>query len=375
MEYKLIIKKIEKTLSKEEAQLFESWINESKEHQNYFDRIYKQYNTPSPKVDTKKGWNIVAAKLNLKKAPFNYYKVGYAVAIIVIFLNIFISDRHQFFNDQLPLTKNTIKTNINKAILTSETGAEYILEKGKKVITKNAISDGEKLIYSTEEKFVEEEAYNYLKVPRGGGLFSVELADGTQVWLNSESQLKYPVRFSKNKPRKVELLYGEAYFDVSPSELHQGVSFVLIAKEQQVEVLGTQFNVKAYKDENHIYTTLIEGLVDVSANGISNKIIPKQQAIFNQKERFFEIITVDVSNYISWKKGVYNFNKVTLKEIMNVIARWYDYDVVFENQNIEKIKFIGSLNRKQSIEDILNNIKATETITNYRISNGTIILN
>jgi len=372
MEFKYIIKKIEGTLSEEEALLFESWISASIDHQNYFEKVRQQYNAPPLTVDAQKGWNIIAARLELKKIQFNYYKVGFAASIIGLLFYVVI-DQQLFFNEQVLFTENTIQTHTNKAILKSETGAEYVLEKGKEIITKNAVGNGDKLVYSNKEKPVEKEVFNYLKVPRGGQ-FYVELADGTKVWLNADSELKYPVRFRKNKPREVELLYGEAYFDVSPSELHKGAPFVLTTKKQKVEVLGTQFNVKAYKDESFIYTTLIEGSVDVSANGNSTKNIPKQQTIFNQDLRVFEVKTVDVLEHVSWKKGVFNFNKVSLKEIMKVIARWYDFEVVFENPEIENIKYIGSLNRKQRIEDILNDIQKTGTITNFKIIDKTILL-
>ena len=106
------------------------------------------------------------------------------------------------------------------------------------------------------------------------------MSDGTQVWLNSESQLKYPVNFIKGQTRQVELVYGEAYFDVSPSVEHNGAKFKVFNQSQEVEVLGTEFNVKAYKDETNIYTTLVEGRVVIDNGALKQSLLPKSTVKF-----------------------------------------------------------------------------------------------
>lgn len=215
--------------------------------------------------------------------------------------------------------------------------------------------------------------YNYLTIPRGGQFF-VELSDGTKVWLNSESKLKYPVHFIEGKPRNVELVYGEAYFDVSPSANHKGASFNVSSRGQSIEVIGTAFNVKAYKDETMTYTTLVEGRIALNTQNKSRVLEPNQQALLNEINLSVEVKPVDVYNEISWKDGVFSFKGKSLKELTRVISRWYDVDVVFKNKEVESMTFKGVLGKNQPIEDILSSIKSASTINTYEIINNTIYI-
>ncbi|MNQ99490.1 fec operon regulator FecR [compost metagenome] len=251
-------------------------------------------------------------------------------------------------------------------------GSQIALGKGKSYQTRQASSNGEKLVYTNGNTPVSA-AYNYLTIPRGGQFF-VQLADGTKVWLNSESQLRYPVAFTDGKTREVELVYGEAYFEVSPSTVHKGARFKVLNKMQEVEVLGTQFNIKAYKDETTIYTTLVEGKVAMNTVNAKVYLAPSQQANLNLKNLNLSISRVDVYNEISWKKGIFSFERKPLKDIMVVLSRWYDVDVIFENKTLENAKFIGILGKEQPIEEILTTIKATNIINNYKIEGKTIYI-
>jgi ferric-dicitrate binding protein FerR (iron transport regulator) len=211
-----------------------------------------------------------------------------------------------------------------------------------------------------------------LTIPRGGQFF-IELSDGTKVWLNSESQLKYPVNFREGELREVELVYGEAYFDVSPSAAHNGAKFKVVNQVQDVEVLGTEFNIKAYRDEQNIYTTLVEGKVEINTSSIKKILVPNEQSSFNKISNNMSVSVVDVKTEVSWKTGVFSFKSKTLKDIMNVIARWYDVDVVFENKELELLKFKGVLEKKQPIEEILLIMKSN-TITDYEIKDKVITI-
>ncbi|MDC1324467.1 DUF4974 domain-containing protein, partial [Flavobacteriaceae bacterium] len=214
---------------------------------------------------------------------------------------------------------------------------------------------------------------NFLTIPRGGQFF-LKLSDGTQVWLNSESQLKYPVSFRDGETRVVELVYGEAYFDVSPSNEHKGAKFKVLNQAQEIEVLGTEFNVKAYKDETNIFTTLIEGKVSISTETTNQILKPKQQASFNISSKTMAIATVDVYSHTSWKEGVFSFRRTSLEQIMKVLSRWYDMDVEFMNPELKKEGFNGVLGKDQNIEDILKIIQSYGIIENYEIINKKIIL-
>lgn len=275
-------------------------------------------------------------------------------------------------NTPILVNTNPILTGTDKATLTLEDGSVVELDKDNEYQTKVVKSNGEQIEYKALDPNTNKIVYNYLTIPRGGQFF-IKLSDGTQVWLNSESQLKYPVQFKQGVTRQVELVYGEAYFDVSPSTEHNGSKFKVLNRFQEVEVIGTEFNIKAYKDEKNIYTTLIEGKVAVD-NGVSMQdLTPNQQSNLDTDNLNFTVAKVDVKEEISWKEGVFSFKGKPLKDIMKVISRWYDVDIVFENKSLEKIKFKGTLDKLQSIEEILSIMKSS-SINNYEINNKTIIL-
>ena len=168
-----------------------------------------------------------------------------AVLVGILFSIYFLKDG--FFGESVEsnpvIVNSTIQPGTDKATLTLGDGTQIILEKGESFQTGNVNSNGEEIVYEAEKTNKKEVAYNYLTIPRGGQFF-VKLSDGTQVWLNSESQLKYPVIFNEGETRKVELVYGEAYFDVSPSSEHEGSKFKVFNQSQEIEVLGTEFNVR-----------------------------------------------------------------------------------------------------------------------------------
>jgi ferric-dicitrate binding protein FerR (iron transport regulator) len=271
------------------------------------------------------------------------------------------------------VVNNTIKAGTDKAILTLEDGSAVVLEKDKIYKKNNAVSNGKELVYNNDKKAKSGLAYNYLTIPRGGQ-FHVKLSDGTEVWLNSESKIKFPVAFIEGRLREVELIYGEAFFDVSPSTEHKGAKFKVLNKEQEVEVLGTEFNIKAYKDEDKIYTTLVEGKVTISNFNTKKYLTPNQQAIINLTNNDITINPIDAYNEVLWTKGIFSFKSKNLKEIMNVMSRWYDVQVVFQNPELEKVKFNGVLSKNDNIKEILTIIKKTNFIKEYEIKDQIIII-
>nr|WP_276520151.1 FecR family protein [Aestuariivivens sediminis] len=268
---------------------------------------------------------------------------------------------------------NVIEQGTDKAILTLEDGSQIALEKGNAIQTRNAKSNGEEIVYEGNSKDIIELVFNHLTVPRGGQFF-IELSDGTKVWLNSESQLKYPVSFMEGQAREVELVYGEAYFEVSPSTAHNGAEFKVLNSSQEVEVLGTAFNIKAYKDETNIYTTLVEGKVLVGPAERKQRLVPNQQLDFDLQTHTTTIKEVDVFNEISWKDGIFSFEEESLQNIMKVLARWYDVKVVFENEAIKDEEFIGLLRKDQSLNKIISTIKDFGIIKDFEFDEKRLIL-
>jgi ferric-dicitrate binding protein FerR (iron transport regulator) len=181
------------------------------------------------------------------------------------------------------------------------------------------------------------------------------------------------VSFIAGKPREIELVYGEAYLEVSKSYKHNGDSFILKTNEQNITVLGTVFNVKAYKDETDILTTLVEGSISVN-NGISKNVLkPGQQSKLSQTKNDFKIYNVDVEEHISWRKGEFSFTNKPLKEIMKVLSRWYNVEIVIKNTKIGSVGFTGVISKNQSIEYILDIIKNTNNMT-YKIYDKKIVI-
>ena len=314
-------------------------------------------------------------KITSLKKKLLFWK--YAVAAIFIGLitttYVFKSNTSNTPLEVTPRIVNTIVPGKDKATLTLEDGSLISLEKGASFKTKNAKSNGEQIVYQNAKSNPSVIKYNYLTIPRGGQFF-IKLSDGTQVSLNSESQLKYPVHFIEGETRKVELVYGEAYFDVSPSTNHKGAKFKVLNNTQEIEVLGTEFNIKAYKDEVNIYTTLVEGKVVINTPNLKQLLIPNQQSILDTQNNTLSVITVDVLEAISWKEGVFSFINKPLKDIMKVLSRWYDVDIIFDNKELESAEFIGTLNKNQSIDEVLSIMKSF-SLNNYEIKGDTIILN
>lgn len=357
------------------------WLEESAHQKEFYYYVKTNYaiNFNLQKFDSKNSKKQLLALIDKDKKVVRINRfssiIKYAAAasiLLVITLTVLFQREA---NTQLrePVVVNSIEPGTDKATLTLEDGTQVTLEKGVSFQLQNASSDGEGIIYQTGEKNTKEVIYNYLTIPRGGQFF-IKLSDGTQVWLNSESKLKYPINFKENETRKVELVYGEAYFDVSPSSAHNGTKFIVYNQSQEIEVLGTEFNIKAYRDETNIYTTLVEGKVSVNTP-ISNQILkPSQQTNLNLEANSMTISEVNVYNEVSWKDGVLSFRRKPLADIMKVLSRWYDVEIYFANDSIKKAGFNGVLGKDQNIEEILKTIKNFGVINDYNIEDKHIIL-
>ena len=194
------------------------------------------------------------------------------------------------------------------------------------------------------------EAMNTITVPAGQRA-NLTLADGTNVWLNARSEMRYPAVFTGNK-REITL-DGEAYFEVTHNE---DKPFVVQTNKCNVEVLGTKFNVSAYADEYVTTTTLVEGAVSISGKCIGEARIlrPNEQLVLDQVSGDVEVKNVDVDYYTAWKDGMFRFRDVRLEEIMRVVERWYDMTVVYEDECVKDLHFGFNMSRLETIEPLLN---------------------
>ena len=279
-----------------------------------------------------------------------------------------------------PLYKNDIKPGGNQAILTLADGTKIVLNKaaegalarqGNTTVIK--LDDGQ-LAYNKQTVSqipTTKILYNTLSTPRGGQ-YRVTLPDGTLVWLNASTSLKFPTAFSGSE-RKVEIK-GEAYFEVAKNE---AMPFVVTAENSEIKVLGTHFNVSAYADDKVLKTTLLEGSVEFSVvkkAGSENeagtiKLQPGQQAQLDNANTL-TVVEADTKEAIAWKNGYFIFNNEDIESIMQKIMRWYDVKVVYD-VNDKNIYFTGNISRAENVSEILRVLELTETV-HFKIEGKTI---
>lgn len=221
---------------------------------------------------------------------------------------------------------------------------------------------GDLIVYSAQAEESTGEAthelvYNTLEIPRSGE-YKLVLADGTRIWLNSQTTIKYPVTFS-GEARDVYLT-GEAYFDVAKGRQ----PFVVHTPEGSVQVLGTQFNVKAYLEDAEEAVTLDEGSVRVTVNdGLFREITPGYQALITKRNQQLTAQTVDTRLYTGWRSGVFRFDGETLEGVMKVLARWYDFQYQFDTVSTQNLHFSGTLKRYDSAQKVFQMIEQTAHVT------------
>lgn len=372
-----ITKFLNKEASKEDLLVLEEALKKEKNLKLFNEFIKTNYigNT------LMENFNIEEAKQNIRKRierdkkvkQINLLKKATAIAAIFIVGTFFYNKFFTTKSKNTQIIAKTIKPGTDKAILTLESGKNLVLEKGKELNLSNSSVKGKEIIYKNDKVSKKEElAYNYLTVPRGGQYFLI-LSDGTKVWLNSETKLKYPVKFAENTIREVSLLYGEAYFEVSPSTQHKGAKFKVHTKQQNLTVYGTAFNIKAYNESPNIYTTLVEGSISVTNGLTTQRLTPNTQSIVSNNN--IEINkTVNIVYVTAWKNGMFMFYKEKLSDMLKSLSRWYDVEIEYKNENKKDEVFSGLLKRTDSIEELLTILEKTGEV-NFTINQKKIIVN
>ena len=261
----------------------------------------------------------------------------------------------------------------NKALLMRDKGEAIVLDDFIK-LKENGLeinnTDGHLVYKDNSTKLAKEKiSYNSIIIPKGGE-YNLTLSDGSKIWLNSNSKLRYPTKFS-GKERIVEL-EGEAYFDVSKNK---GFPFVVKMNDIQIKVLGTSFNVNAYSEENEIITTLVEGKVQVNDRIRDQKEIlaPNDQYRINKYNGNFTKTQVDTEIYTAWKNGRFVFQNERLEDIMIRLSRWYDVEVFFMNTESKNIKFSGDLTRYEDFNGVLEMIELTDKVK-FSIKNRSVLV-
>lgn len=302
-----------------------------------------------------------------------WYQIGVAASLLAIlsiglyfYSNRALDTQTELSKSVLSEEKVIIKPGGDKAVLTLSDGSKIILEDAKNGLLANQAgvsiqktADGE-LLYSfakndkhISETIPKEVIYNKIETPFGGK-YQINLPDGSKVWLNSASTLRFPAFFSGNT-REVEL-NGEAYFDVARNP---DMPFKVITKDQIVEVLGTQFNINSYSDEESFKTTLIEGSVKIIYKDKVVLLSPGQQ--FQPSLKSSKVIEADTEEVIAWKKGYFLFKDEDIQSIMRKVSRWYNVEVTYSG-DIPDVGFGGNISRSKDINEVLNVLQLTNAV-------------
>ena len=270
----------------------------------------------------------------------------------------------------LPVASKIIPAGEKKATLTLADGtevhveeitAQILQEKGMNIEYRN----GEIFYHKSEEKTTEV-VYNKLEVPRGGECM-IKLDDGTKVWVNAETKLKYPVTFVGD--RREVVLEGEAFFDVAKNEK----PFIVKTSFGDVRVLGTAFGISAYASEPESYTTLVRGKVSVEREGIKPVVILPGEQVVTSKDGKMIKQQVDVEEFVGWKDGIYVFKEKSLGEIMKTLERWYNISVDFQEKSLVDLPFTGNLKRYDDINVFFDALTRTGDMK-YRVEGNQVIL-
>lgn len=254
-----------------------------------------------------------------------------------------------------------IKAGSNKAILTLASGGQIVLDhiRPGKMVDQNGVrvlktKEGQ-VVFTVIANTGIKPQLNTISTPKGGQ-YEVVLPDGTKIWLNSASSIQFPTAFT-GKERMVSL-QGEAYFEVAKNK---AMPFKVKTDFQEIEVLGTHFNVMAYDNESSIKTTLLEGSVRISSEKGRALLKPGQQAELNKSNSHLSVQQVATKAAVAWKDGVFMFAHEDMRSILNKISRWYDVEVIYKNTSTNH-RYSGNISRFENVTEVLRTMEMTGTV-------------
>lgn len=290
-------------------------------------------------------------KRTIRQLVGRYAAVAAAVAILLTVGTMLHFRQTHIAEEPVPTSEfgGDVPAGGDRAMLTLPDGHTVTLNSAKKGIRMDGslrYTDGSEV---AAPALIGDAEWLALATPRGGQ-YHIELPDGSRVWLNAASKLRYPTRFSEHD-RVVEL-EGEAYFEVTK----QDRPFLVKTDAQTVRVLGTQFNISAYSDDGTTLTTLVDGSVTVSLTGQQTEmsLVPGEQSVVKAKS--ITKTEVDVAPFINWKSGGFSFRETEIHQVMRQLSRWYNVDVIID-ENIPKTYFYGDIKRDKSLAQVLNILK------------------
>ena len=366
---RLIARYLSDEIEEEEQAELTRWRNESSENERLFREICKEENIKQnmqkrQTFHAEDGWEGVQRKIQRHRFRHRILNICKYAAIFIFPVVVATVAIYKSGNEPQPLSQveEQIVPGGKKAVLIldngeaidlkSTSGVELKEKDGTVIQVDSTVLNYQQAPARTSEKL----AYNKVNVPRGGE-YQLTLSDGSKVQLNSMSSIRFPVQFAQDC-RLVEL-EGEAYFEVSKT----GQPFIVQTKGMKIEVLGTTFNISAYANEEY-QTTLVSGSVKVQTENGSNRILkPSEQACITPGSNQINVRNVDTAFYTSWIHGKINFKDQRLDDIMKTLARWYDMDVVYENEATKELRFGCYVNRYNEITPLVKLLEQTGRVT------------
>ena len=366
---RLIARYLSDEIGEEEQAELTRWRDESPENERLFQEICKEENIKQnmqkrQTFHAEDGWEGVQRKIQRHRFRHRILNICKYAAIFIFPVVVATVAIYKSGNEPQPLSQveEQIVPGGKKAVLIldngeaidlkSTSGVELKEKDGTVIQVDSTVLNYQQAPARTSEKL----AYNKVNVPRGGE-YQLTLSDGSKVQLNSMSSIRFPVQFAQDC-RLVEL-EGEAYFEVSKT----GQPFIVQTKGMKIEVLGTSFNISAYANEEY-QTTLVSGSVKVQTENGSNRILkPSEQACITPGSNQINVRNVDTAFYTSWIHGKINFKDQRLDDIMKTLARWYDMDVVYENEATKELRFGCYVNRYNEITPLVKLLEQTGRVT------------
>lgn len=365
VEFEAFLNKIEEDRHREiYAQLIEDTLSKDVVPEQLNEQVQERLNRRLEQI-LAGGSRAGSLKIHRKYPLYKYAAAASVLLMTAVALLFFFSKKRS--ESVHPLASTVIAPGGNKATLTLSDGRQLLLndlkngslaEESGITILKN--KDGELIYQSRNDARADQVAepgkpqkYNVLETPRGGQ-YQLILPDGTKVWLNAASTLKFPASFAQLENRMVEL-QGEAYFEVAKDKFKP---FIVNASatadlEERVEVLGTHFNISSYTDELNLKTTLLEGSVRIE----NQLLIPGQQS--ERNVRGLKVRKIDVEDAIAWKNGFFVFENDNLDGILKKLSRWYDVEFVYDKA-LNKVKLIGAVSRDTNLDGVLRMLEKTD---------------
>lgn len=362
--------------------VFQDWLNENKENRKLYLGLKGKRRNNDVSFDKDKVFNNISDILDLnirKKVPFYGRKWFTYVASVLVIMSVSISSYFIFTNGDTPepieyasSKKSIFEPGSKKAYLLSSKGETIDLSESFELKNEDGTiisnkSEGIVHFQQTESAKKKVELHT-IYVPKGGE-YELLLADGSKVYLNSESKLIFPNHFEEGT-RQVELI-GEAYFEVKKDH-HP---FIVKTADMQIEVLGTSFNVNAYPENASANATLVEGSVKVHIpeNPETYMLVPENNFTIQKSTHEISIRKVNTEIYTAWVKGEFMFRNQPLGEILAQLVRWYDFKIEYENPAIKTMRFTGSAEKARSLDYLLNQIQSVTDIK-YKNEGDKIIL-